>query len=64
MINVYVLNPINFKHLTIWHLNNLVCQKCGMPLTVGDKIVDKRDKQICKLYHIECYEEMFIEMEI
>ena len=39
------------------------CKFCGKPIKVGEIVVSRnRNKGKTKLYHLECYEKLFLEI--
>ncbi|MEJ2272860.1 MAG: hypothetical protein P8X91_10430 [Candidatus Bathyarchaeota archaeon] len=59
----YVLKKDIYRRLLSFKGNNLVCKRCGKELKIGDYIKGSRNSGTSKLYHHDCYEEMFIELE-
>ena len=41
----------------------LACKKCGKELRIGDYLKGNRNSGTSKLYHCDCYEKLFIDIE-
>lgn len=58
----YVLRKEVYKRLV--HIKGqLRCKKCGKELKVGDYVKGHRNSGTSKLYHSNCYENLFIEID-
>ena len=43
--------------------SRLVCKRCSQELKIGDYIKGSRNSGTSKLYHAECHDQMFIDLE-
>jgi hypothetical protein len=58
----YVLEKDLYNRLLSFK-GKLFCKKCGKELKIGDCIKGHRNSGTSKLYHHDCYEQLFIELE-
>ena len=56
----YVLTPGKRKRLRTMGFS-LVCKKCQKPIEVGEKFARKKGGSHTSVYHLKCYQELFIE---
>ena len=58
----YVLNKDVYKRLMTFK-GKIFCKKCGKELKIGDSINGNRNSGTSKLYHCDCYDQLFIDLE-
>jgi hypothetical protein len=58
----YVLNRDKYQRL-IKLKGKLVCKKCSKELKIGDSVNGNRNSGTSKLYHSDCYDKLFIDLD-
>lgn len=58
----YVITKDLYQRLVSFK-GKLVCKKCGKELKVGDFVKGNRNSGTSKLYHHDCYDKLFIELD-
>jgi hypothetical protein len=59
----YVITKDIYSRLLSFKGKNLFCKRCSKELKIGDHIKGSRNSGTSKLYHAECYDQMFIDLE-
>ena len=58
----YVLTEKKYHRLVSFK-GKLVCKKCLKELQIGDCIKSNRNSGTAKLYHCDCYDKLFIDLD-
>jgi hypothetical protein len=58
----YVITKDVYRRL-ISFKGSLICKKCSKELKIGDYVKGNRNSGTSKLYHCNCYDNLFIDLE-
>lgn len=61
-MNNYILKRDIYLRL-LRSKKNLCCVRCGKELQIGDSVKSKQSHKITKLYHSNCFDKMYIELD-
>jgi hypothetical protein len=58
----YVIKEDVYKRLLTFK-GKVICKKCGKELKIGDRVKGHRNSGTSKLYHHECFDQLYIDLE-